>query len=51
MEMLSTYRLQFHKGFTFRDAAQIIPYLNQLGITHVYASPYLKSRRRQYARI
>lgn len=40
----STYRLQFHKGFTFRDAAAILPYLRDLGITHVYASPYLKAR-------
>jgi (1->4)-alpha-D-glucan 1-alpha-D-glucosylmutase len=38
----STYRLQYHPGFTFRDAVQIIPYLHDLGISHVYASPYLK---------
>jgi (1->4)-alpha-D-glucan 1-alpha-D-glucosylmutase len=36
----STYRLQFHAGFTFRDATAIVPYLAQLGVTHVYASPY-----------
>jgi len=41
----STYRLQFHAGFTFRDAIKIIPYLHALGITHVYASPILKARR------
>jgi (1->4)-alpha-D-glucan 1-alpha-D-glucosylmutase len=40
----ATYRLQFHKGFTFRDACRIVPYLNDLGITHIYASPYLKAR-------
>jgi len=40
----STYRLQFHAGFTFRDATAIVPYLRDLGITHVYASPYLKAR-------
>ena len=40
----STYRLQFHAGFTFRDAAAIVPYLHDLGITHCYASPYLKAR-------
>src|SRR4051794_4269530 len=40
----STYRLQFHAGFTFRDATAIVPYLAKLGITHVYASPYLKAR-------
>jgi (1->4)-alpha-D-glucan 1-alpha-D-glucosylmutase len=43
MEIVSTYRLQFHRGFTFRDAAAIVPYLHDLGVTHVYASPYLKS--------
>ena len=29
----ATYRLQFHAGFTFRDAAQLAPYLHDLGIT------------------
>ncbi len=41
---LSTYRLQFHKDFRFTDAIAIIPYLNRLGISHVYASPILKAR-------
>src|SRR5215213_10312805 len=40
----STYRLQFHAGFTFRDATAIVPYLHALGVTHLYASPYLKAR-------
>src|SRR5438552_4932329 len=40
----STYRLQFHAGFTFRDAARLVPYLAELGITDCYASPYLKAR-------
>ena len=40
----STYRLQFHKGFGFRDAAQVTPYLARLGVTHCYASPYLKAK-------
>ncbi len=39
----STYRLQFHAGFTFRDATAIVPYLADLGITDCYASPYLKA--------
>ena len=39
----STYRVQFHKGFTFKDATAIVPYLAQLGVTHLYASPYLKA--------
>src|SRR6201999_2998242 len=40
----ATYRLQFHKGFGFEDAAALAPYLARLGISHVYASPYLKAR-------
>ena len=37
----ATYRLQFHPGFTFDHAAQIADYLSALGVSHVYASPYL----------
>jgi (1->4)-alpha-D-glucan 1-alpha-D-glucosylmutase len=40
----ATYRLQFFKDFGFDDAARIAPYLSSLGISHVYASPYLKAR-------
>jgi (1->4)-alpha-D-glucan 1-alpha-D-glucosylmutase len=40
----ATYRLQFHAGFGFRDAAALAPYLARLGVSHVYASPYLKAR-------
>ncbi|MBI1832508.1 MAG: malto-oligosyltrehalose synthase, partial [Planctomycetes bacterium] len=40
----STYRVQFHAGFTFSDAARIAPYLRELGVSHCYASPYLKAR-------
>jgi (1->4)-alpha-D-glucan 1-alpha-D-glucosylmutase len=39
----STYRLQLHQGFTFDDAASIAEYLQELGITHVYCSPYLQA--------
>ena len=41
---LATYRLQFTKDFTFDDAAALAPYLKQLGISHLYASPFLKAR-------
>jgi (1->4)-alpha-D-glucan 1-alpha-D-glucosylmutase len=41
---VATYRLQFHRGFRFRDAARLVPYLASLGISHVYASPFLKAR-------
>lgn len=40
---LATYRFQFHRGFTFDDAAKTVPYLQSLGISHVYASPCLKA--------
>ena len=40
----ATYRLQFTKAFGFRAAASLAPYLADLGISHVYASPYLKAR-------
>ena len=40
----ATYRLQLNPHFTFRDAVQIIPYLSSLGISHCYASPYLRAR-------
>lgn len=40
----ATYRLQFHAGFTFEDARHLIPYLHDLGVSHIYASPYLRAR-------
>src|SRR3569623_14907 len=41
---LATYRLQLTKDFGFDDAARLVPYLKELGITHLYASPFLKAR-------
>jgi len=40
----STYRLQFTPSFRFDDAREIVPYLAELGIGYLYASPYLKAR-------
>lgn len=40
---VATYRLQFSKKFTFAEATRHIPYLRRLGISHCYASPYLKA--------
>lgn len=40
----STYRLQLHAKFGFKDAAAIVDYLDALGITHAYASPYLTAQ-------
>ena len=36
--------LQLSKDFGFDDAARLVPYLKALGITHLYASPFLKAR-------
>ena len=42
----STYRLQFQDGiFGFNEAKQLVEYLRNLGISHVYASPCLQTRR------
>src|SRR5689334_25225521 len=40
----ATYRLQFHAGFTFRHALELVDYLARLGVSHVYASPILTAR-------
>ncbi len=40
---IATYRLQFHREFTFREATRIVPYLHALGITDCYASSLLKA--------
>ena len=40
----ATYRLQLHGEFTFRDATRLLPYLADLGVSHVYCSPYLRAR-------
>ncbi len=40
----ATYRLQFSRHFTFRDAAALVPYLGTLGVSHVYASPITEAR-------
>jgi (1->4)-alpha-D-glucan 1-alpha-D-glucosylmutase len=40
----ATYRLQLSKDFDFDAAGKVVPYLKSLGISHVYASPFLKAR-------
>ncbi len=41
---VATYRVQLTKDFRFDSAAAIVPYLKRLGISHLYASPFLKAR-------
>ena len=43
-EIRATYRLQFHRHFTFRNATGLVPYLAALGISHLYASPIMRAR-------
>jgi (1->4)-alpha-D-glucan 1-alpha-D-glucosylmutase len=43
-EFRATYRLQLSRGFGFREAAGLVPYLAALGVSHVYASPITKAR-------
>ena len=39
----ATYRLQFNAGFTFADAARLVPYLQRLGVSDLYCSSYLQA--------
>jgi len=39
----ATYRLQLHAGFGFEAAADVAEYLAELGISHLYASPYFQA--------
>ena len=40
---VATYRVQLHAGFTFDDAAAVAGYLAELGVSHLYCSPYLQA--------
>jgi (1->4)-alpha-D-glucan 1-alpha-D-glucosylmutase len=42
---IATYRLQLTADFDFDAAVAIVPYLKELGISHVYASPFTKARK------
>jgi (1->4)-alpha-D-glucan 1-alpha-D-glucosylmutase len=42
---IATYRVQLTADFDFDAAAGIVPYLKSLGITHLYASPFMKARK------
>jgi len=41
----ATYRLQLTRDFDFDKAAEVVPYLKALGITHLYASPFMTARK------
>lgn len=40
----ATYRLQLYRDFGFDAAAALVPYLDALGVSHVYCSPLLRAR-------
>ncbi|AHM60340.1 malto-oligosyltrehalose synthase [Flammeovirgaceae bacterium 311] len=40
---VSTYRIQFHKDFSLKEFEKIIPYLQQLGVSTLYASPIFEA--------
>jgi (1->4)-alpha-D-glucan 1-alpha-D-glucosylmutase len=40
---IATYRLQFNASFTFSHALPVAEYLSALGISDLYASPYLRA--------
>jgi len=42
---VATYRLQLTADFDFDAAAAVVPYLKSLGITHLYASPFMQARK------
>ncbi len=45
MRLTSTYRLQLRPGFGFDEARAVVPYLRELGISHLYLSPIMEARR------
>ena len=43
MSRLSTYRIQLNSQFGFDAAAELVPYLEELGIDYLYCSPYFQA--------
>ncbi|MGM0621760.1 MAG: malto-oligosyltrehalose synthase [Bacteroidota bacterium] len=43
MNPISTYRFQFNKDFSLKDAEKLIPYLRKSGIKTIYASPVFQA--------
>ncbi|MEJ5960915.1 malto-oligosyltrehalose synthase [Pedobacter immunditicola] len=40
---MTTYRIQFNKAFTFKDLEAILPFLHDLGVKTIYASPIFEA--------
>ena len=43
-EFRATYRLQLTPDFGFAAAREVVPYLHELGISHLYLSPVMQAR-------
>src|SRR5919112_2517767 len=43
-DLRATYRLQLSADLTFADAAALVPYLRELGVSHLYLSPSFAAR-------
>ncbi len=43
-DLRATYRLQLGPGLGFREARELVPYLRDLGVSHLYLSPSLQAR-------
>ncbi|MGH7623339.1 MAG: alpha-amylase family glycosyl hydrolase, partial [Gemmatimonadaceae bacterium] len=41
----ATYRLQLHAGLTFAHVSSRVDYFARLGVSHLYLSPIVRSRR------
>jgi (1->4)-alpha-D-glucan 1-alpha-D-glucosylmutase len=41
----ATYRLMFGPGFGFRQARELVPYLADLGVSHLYLPPSFQARK------
>jgi (1->4)-alpha-D-glucan 1-alpha-D-glucosylmutase len=41
----ATYRIQFSLNFRFGDARDLVPYLRELGVSELYASPRFRARK------
>ncbi|NIR46772.1 MAG: malto-oligosyltrehalose synthase [Gemmatimonadetes bacterium] len=40
----ATYRIQLNSGFGLGRVRELVPYLEQLGVSHIYLSPILRAR-------
>ena len=46
-DLRATYRLQLGPGLGFREARELVSYLRDLGVSHLYLSPSLRARLQQ----